>query len=88
MNNSEQSLAQLEQELKNAQQVFDRAKEEERAANASMTAAMNTLNNVQKKLDAYIAQLKKSAPWNTEWHSSQRTSAKRPSTDMLSEVNN
>jgi hypothetical protein len=62
-------LAALERELKLALEEHVSASREESVARGAVTEATNRVNKAQKALTAYVDNLKKQAPWNTDWHS-------------------
>lgn len=53
--------------LKQAECEFSAAESEETDARKRATNARNRLNAAQKRVDAAVAEIKKGAPWNTEW---------------------
>ena len=63
------TLEELHRELSEAMLEHGFAEQEEHAARHKMTAAINRLNGAQGALDAAMETLRKSAPWNTDWHS-------------------
>lgn len=55
-------------ELKKAQDLYDDAHNAYEAARSRETNARNELNRAQKAFDAAVADVKKNAPWNSDWH--------------------
>ena len=60
-------LAELVKELDAAMEQHQQAELVESAARRDMCEATNRLNAAQKALDEYVAELKRKAPWNTDW---------------------
>jgi hypothetical protein len=54
--------------LKKAQELYDDAHNAYEAARSRETNARNELNRAQKAFDAAVADVKKNAPWNSDWH--------------------
>lgn len=62
-------LASLEKELKLALEQHVDASRQESVARSAVCDATNRVNRAQKALTTYVDSLKKTAPWNTDWHS-------------------
>jgi chromosome segregation ATPase len=60
-------LASLGQNLRDAEVAFMEADRRYREARAEQTAALNRLNDHQKKLDAFIEKLKAASPNAGDW---------------------
>lgn len=56
------------EELKKAQELYDYAYSAYEVARSRETNARNELNRAQKAFDAAVADVKKNAPWNSDWH--------------------
>lgn len=54
--------------LKKAQELYDDAHNAYEAARSRETDARNQLNRAQKAFDEAVANVKKNAPWNSDWH--------------------
>lgn len=63
------TIADLMTELDTAMARFASVEGEEREVAGRMCAARNQLNAAQKAFDEAVAELRKAAPWNTDWHS-------------------
>lgn len=55
--------------LAEARKEYDLANEEKGRIDKEMTRVTNALNKAQKTFDEAVDQIKKDAPWNTDWHS-------------------
>ena len=62
-----ETVEQLTQEIIEAQQRYESAKQETSFARSTECAALNSLNSAQKKLDTKLAELRKSAPRDSDW---------------------
>lgn len=62
-----ETIAQLTQDLIEAQQRYENAKQQSSFARNTECAALNELNNAQKKLSASIADFAKNAPRESDW---------------------
>ena len=51
---------------------YEAASAAERSAAASCTSLRNTINGVQKRIDALLADVRKSSPIESDWGSSER----------------
>lgn len=56
-------------ELDNAREAHDSARAEAKQASSREISARNRLNDAQKAFDAAVAEIKKDAPWDSNWHS-------------------
>lgn len=66
-----QLLAKLIASVEQASAELVEAREREAAAIRESTTRLNTLNTAQKRLDEALAEIKKSAPRQSEWHRQQ-----------------
>lgn len=67
-----EELIQLYTNLITATDVYKHAKEVAEVANRSETATLNELNKAQAAFDAFLAKMKKEAPRQSDWKSSER----------------
>ncbi|AZO77750.1 MULTISPECIES: hypothetical protein [unclassified Bosea (in: a-proteobacteria)] len=67
LSNDAQELARLGQNLREAEEAFQVANAAESGARRDRTAALNRLNDHQKKLDAFIEKLKAASPPDGAW---------------------
>jgi len=58
--------------LKAAMAEHDTAKAENDATERRLSEARNKVNQAQKAFDEAVAEMRKAAPWNTDWHSADR----------------
>lgn len=58
--------------LAEAQAEWEKVELRKRGVDSEMTAATNKLNKAQKTFDEAVAELRKAAPWNTDWHSERK----------------
>lgn len=65
---SERTIPEILADLSAAGLVLSERRQEEAQARSAATAALNTLNGLQKELDEALAALKKDAPRETDWH--------------------
>jgi hypothetical protein len=70
---NEQTIEQIIAEHREAQKVLEGRIEEEKTASRRTTDARNVFNGICKRLDAAVLQMKKEAPWNTDWYSNLHT---------------
>ena len=61
-------LAEAAQALSEATDSYNRTDQRYREASSDRTNAANRLNEAQKKFDAVIADMKKSAPRDSDWN--------------------
>jgi hypothetical protein len=62
------TIEEAHERLKMAQKLYDDAHNAYEAARSRETNARNELNRAQKAFDAAVADVKKNAPWNSDWH--------------------
>lgn len=60
-------LTSITADLHNATIKFEEANSAYRQISATRTAAINTLNDAQKKFDEVIAEMRKTAPSDSDW---------------------
>lgn len=54
--------------LAEARTAFDEVEVRKKKIEREMTVAVNRLNDAQKTFDAAVSEVRKNAPWNTDWH--------------------
>jgi hypothetical protein len=59
-------------EIQNASRAYEDAKLEESGARSRATSALNRLNELQRKFDLCVADMKKAAPGDSDWRRSER----------------
>ena len=64
-------IACLEQ-LRTARQAYDEAYHRNQETERILTSRLNDLNAAQKAFDEAVAELKKDAPWKTDWHAERK----------------
>ena len=63
----ETPLDKAQRELREAITIYDEAERESRFASNKATAALNRLNAKQKAFDAAVAEMRKTAPGQSDW---------------------
>tara|TARA_R110000868_G_scaffold227055_4_gene480031 strand:+ start:196 stop:429 length:234 start_codon:yes stop_codon:yes gene_type:complete len=58
-------------ELKLALEAFDQTDTEKKRADREHTVSVNRLNKAQAAFDAAVVEIRKTAPWATDWYSRQ-----------------
>lgn len=66
------SLIEATKRLTDAKADHSERKREEDHARSRCTAALNVLNAAQRAFDQAVADVRKDAPWDSDWHSSDR----------------
>ena len=72
MSEKKQDLLAALEELKSASTEHHRCQNIRDAADRELTSAVNRLNKAQRTVDELMAELRKNAPWNTDWHSQRK----------------
>jgi uncharacterized coiled-coil DUF342 family protein len=69
----EDKLITAKKALDEARKEYDQAHSRYENARSLETSCRDTLNEAQKAFDAVVADLKKDAPWDSNWHNQTRS---------------
>lgn len=70
-----ETLIKAQKALDEARSIYDAAHKEAEAARRGETNALNRLSEAQKAFDAAVIEVRKDAPWNSNWHQSLKRGA-------------
>lgn len=66
-NGDTRTMEELHAEVQARLTELNEAAERERVASSKTSQARNSFNEACKRFDAKVAEIRKSAPWNTDW---------------------